>query len=78
LDIADDLQVFFVVLRESLEAGIIVSVLLAFIKKTLGGPEDDPKVYKKLVRQVRFLSLAHQLHLGSRPFSFITTKSQAN
>ncbi|KAI9753450.1 MAG: orotidine 5'-phosphate decarboxylase [Chaenotheca gracillima] len=43
--------VFFIVFRETLETSIIVSVLLAFLKQTLG-PERDPAVYKKLVRQV--------------------------
>lgn len=45
--------VFLVVFRESLEAVIIVSVLLAFLKQTLDGPDRDAKVYKKLVRQVK-------------------------
>ncbi|KAH0541523.1 hypothetical protein FGG08_003998 [Glutinoglossum americanum] len=45
------LPVFFIVFRETLETSIIVSVLLAFLKRTLG-PEMDPVVYKKLVRQV--------------------------
>jgi high-affinity iron transporter len=48
--------VFFVVFRETLEAAIIISVLLAFLKQTLHGPLQDPVVYKKLVRQVRALS----------------------
>ncbi|KAI9818621.1 MAG: hypothetical protein M1832_004394 [Thelocarpon impressellum] len=43
--------VFFVVFRETLETAIIVSVLLAFLKQTLG-PERDAVTYKKLVRQV--------------------------
>jgi len=43
--------VFFVCFRECLETSIIVSVLLSFLKQTLG-PERDPVVYKKLVRQV--------------------------
>lgn len=47
-----NVQIFFVVFRESLEAVIIVSVLLAFLKQGLGGSADDPVVYKKLVRQV--------------------------
>lgn len=45
--------VFLVVFRESLETVIIVSVLLAFLKQTLGGPGGDPVVYKKLRKQVR-------------------------
>lgn len=44
--------VFFVVFRESLETVVIVSVLLAFLKQTLDGPNRDPVVYKKLVKQV--------------------------
>jgi high-affinity iron transporter len=43
--------VFFIVFRETLETSIIVSVLLAFLKQTLG-PEMDAATYKKLVRQV--------------------------
>lgn len=42
---------FFVLLRETLETIIIVSVLLAFLKQTLGS-DQDPRVYKKLRRQV--------------------------
>ncbi len=45
--------VFLVVFRESLEAVIIVSVLLAFLKQTLGGPDGDPVAYKKLRKQVQ-------------------------
>jgi high-affinity iron transporter len=45
--------VFLVVFRETLETVIIVSVLLAFLKQTLDGPNRDPAVYKALVRQVR-------------------------
>lgn len=44
--------VFFVVFRESLETAVIVSVLLAFLKQTLDGPNRDAAVYKKLVKQV--------------------------
>lgn len=47
--------VFFVVFRETLETVIIVSVLLAFLKQTLDGPNADKRVYRKLVRQVGFL-----------------------
>ncbi|KAF2396461.1 plasma membrane iron permease-like protein [Trichodelitschia bisporula] len=43
--------VFFICFRECLETSIIVSVLLSFLKQTLG-PQHDEKVYKKLVRQV--------------------------
>lgn len=44
--------IFLVVFREALETVIIISVLLAFLKQTLDGPNRDVKVYKKLVRQV--------------------------
>lgn len=46
--------VFFVVLRETIEASIIVSVLLAFLKQTLSGPGRNDAAYKSLVRQVRY------------------------
>lgn len=45
--------VFFIVFRETIETGIIVAVLLAFLKQTLDGPKRDEAVYKKLVKQVR-------------------------
>jgi high-affinity iron transporter len=45
--------VFLLVFRETLETSIIVSVLLAFLKQTLGGPDRDAKVYHALRRQVR-------------------------
>ena len=48
------LLVFFICFRETLETSIIVSVLLAFLKQSLG-PERDPVTYKKLVRQVNLL-----------------------
>lgn len=44
--------VFFVIFREALETVIICSVLLAFLKQSLDGPNRDVAVYKKLVRQV--------------------------
>ena len=44
---------FFVVFRETLETSVIVSVLLAFIKQALGQPDQDPVIYKKLVKQVK-------------------------
>jgi high-affinity iron transporter len=51
-------QVFFIVFREVLEAVIIVSVLLSFLKQCLGQPDQDQKIYKRLVRQVWFGALA--------------------
>lgn len=47
-----NVQIFFVIFREALEAVVVVSVLLAFIKQGLGGSEMDPAINKKLVRQV--------------------------
>ncbi|KAH8892030.1 iron permease FTR1 family protein [Thozetella sp. PMI_491] len=44
--------VFLVVFREALETVIIISILFAFLKQTLDGPQRDVEVYKKLVRQV--------------------------
>ncbi|KAJ6144640.1 hypothetical protein N7470_008535 [Penicillium chermesinum] len=43
--------VFFIVFRECLETTVVVSVLLAFLKQSLG-QGDDLTVYKKLVKQV--------------------------
>ncbi|KAL2038954.1 hypothetical protein N7G274_008294 [Stereocaulon virgatum] len=43
--------VFFICFRETLETSIIVSVLLAFLKQTLGH-DRDATTYKKLKRQV--------------------------
>ncbi|EXJ83132.1 high-affinity iron transporter [Capronia coronata CBS 617.96] len=45
-------QVFFIVFRECLEAVIVVSVLLSFLKQSLGQPHQDQAIYKRLVRQV--------------------------
>lgn len=54
--------VFLVVFRETLETVIIVSVLLAWLKQTLDGPERDAKVYKKLRRQVSPITTIHARH----------------
>lgn len=45
-------QIFFIVFRECLEAVIILSVLLSFLKQCLGQPDQDPVIYKRLKRQV--------------------------
>ncbi|KAI3405077.1 FTR1 [Candida oxycetoniae] len=47
-----NVQIFFVVFRETLEAVIVVSVLLAFLKQGLGSASQNPKIYKKLRKQV--------------------------
>ncbi|KAK9463429.1 iron permease FTR1/Fip1/EfeU [Lipomyces oligophaga] len=47
-----DVSVFFIVFRETLEAAIIISVLLAFLKQGIGKSASDPKVYRRLVIQV--------------------------
>jgi high-affinity iron transporter len=44
--------VFLIVFRETLETAIIVSVLLAFLKQTLGGPSGDAQIYRSLCKQV--------------------------
>jgi high-affinity iron transporter len=46
--------IFFVVFRETLETVVIVSVLLAFLKQTLDGPDRDVVLRKKLVKQVGY------------------------
>ncbi|KAK4497612.1 hypothetical protein PRZ48_010265 [Zasmidium cellare] len=51
-------QIFFIVFRECLEAVVIISVLLSFLKKSLGQPDQDKQVYKRLVRQVWFGSIS--------------------
>lgn len=58
--VADVRAVFFICFRECLETSIIVSVLLAFLKQTLG-PERDAATYKKLVRQVSVISFSKPL-----------------
>ncbi|KAI3403088.1 hypothetical protein KGF56_004148 [Candida oxycetoniae] len=47
-----NVQIFFIVFRECLEAVVVVSVLLAFLKQGIGKTTSDPKVYKKLRKQV--------------------------
>ncbi len=44
--------IFFIVFREALEAGIVIAVLLAFLKKGIGSSAEDPKIYKNLKIQV--------------------------
>jgi high-affinity Fe2+/Pb2+ permease len=70
--------VFFVVFREMLETVVIVSVLLAFLKQTLGGPNRDDRTYKKLVKQVGFLVQTKPLVISfSRRHRSGTVPSQA-
>ncbi|KAK9320393.1 iron permease FTR1 family-domain-containing protein [Lipomyces orientalis] len=52
-----DVSVFFILFRETLEASIIISVLLAFLAQGIGNADGDLAVYRKLVRQVWFGSL---------------------
>lgn len=54
--------VFFICFRECLECTIIVSILLAFLKQSIGGPERDPVVYKRLLRQI-WLGIASGLFI---------------
>jgi hypothetical protein len=44
--------VFFIVFRETLETGIIVAILLSFLKQNIAGPDKDPAIYRKLRNQV--------------------------
>lgn len=53
--------VFFVIFRETLETVVIVSVLLAFLKQTLDGPNRDVVLHKRLVKQVGY----HQVAISS-------------
>ena len=57
--------VFFVVFRESLETAVIVSVLLAFIKQSLGDSDKDATLRKKLFQQVRIYKRYFHLVLQS-------------
>ncbi|KAJ5946828.1 hypothetical protein N7454_003667 [Penicillium verhagenii] len=43
--------VFFICFRECLETTVVISVLLAFLKQTLG-QDEDKTIYKRLVKQV--------------------------
>lgn len=45
-------QIFFIAFRECLEASVVISVLLSFLKQSLGQPDQDQQVYKRLVRHV--------------------------
>ncbi|KAK9342599.1 iron permease FTR1/Fip1/EfeU [Lipomyces starkeyi] len=47
-----NVSIFFIVFRETLEASVVVSVLLAFIKQGVGKSFEYPTVYKKLVRHI--------------------------
>ncbi|CAL5870561.1 uncharacterized protein PFLUO_LOCUS4800 [Penicillium psychrofluorescens] len=44
--------VFFICFRECIETTVVVSVLLAFLKQAIGGPDGDPATHKRLVKQV--------------------------
>ncbi|KEF54213.1 high-affinity iron transporter [Exophiala aquamarina CBS 119918] len=60
-------QVFFIAFRECLEASVVISVLLSFLKQSLGQPEQDQQVYKRLVRHVwigAFLGIGICLVIG--------------
>lgn len=47
-----NIQIFFVLFRETLEGVVIISILLAFLKQGLAGTSNDPIIYKNLVSQV--------------------------
>jgi high-affinity iron transporter len=44
-------EIFFIVFRECLEASVIISVLLSFVKQGVGSNQ-DPKLYRRLVWQI--------------------------
>ncbi|KXT04574.1 hypothetical protein AC578_8666 [Pseudocercospora eumusae] len=46
--------VFFICFRECLECTIIISILLAFLKQSIGGPQQDRAMYKRLLKQIWF------------------------
>ncbi|CAN3368694.1 plasma membrane iron permease [Diutina catenulata] len=48
-----NVQVFFITFRESLEAALVVSVLLSFVSTGLSS-KDDPAVKKALIKQIWF------------------------
>ncbi|OUM54926.1 hypothetical protein BVG19_g4380 [[Candida] boidinii] len=52
-----NVQIFFIVFREALEGVVVVSVLLAFIKQSIGNNPNTKHLYKKLVWQVWFGSI---------------------
>ena len=58
-DASSSSKVFFILFRETLETSIIVSVLLAFLKQTLGH-DSDLTTYKKLRRQVSHYDDRHR------------------
>lgn len=45
-------EIFFIVFRETVEASIIISVILAFLKQGLGRQGVDKALYKRMVLQV--------------------------
>lgn len=48
------IPIFFIIFRETTEAAVIVSVLLAFLNQVL---LDDPQLKKRLARQVKTIQL---------------------
>lgn len=46
------LDIFIIAFRESLEAAVIVSVLLSFVKQSFGQPDMDHRAYKRLLWHV--------------------------
>lgn len=62
--------IFLVVFRETIEAAIIISVLLAFLKQTFGGSDKDTDktVYRSLLKQV-------SLQITEPPMFYFVAKS---
>lgn len=60
-------EIFFIIFRETLEASVIISVILAFLKQGLGNATTDRALYKRMVWQVwigSFLGLFICLAIG--------------
>lgn len=52
--------IFFIVFRETIETSIVVSILLTFLKQQLGS-DPDVSTYKRLRKQVNFVSFSFRL-----------------
>lgn len=51
------IDVFIICFRESIEAAVIIAVLLSFVKQSFGGPGMDRKAYKRLLWHIWLGSL---------------------
>lgn len=46
------LDIFIISFRESMEAAVIIGILLSFVKQAFGGPYTNKKTYRRLIWQV--------------------------